>query len=79
MGRYLVTGCAGFIGSHLAEALLSEGEQVVGVDSLTDYYARELKTATVDELHANSGFSFFEAAGSRPPSDGMQTTLPSPL
>ena len=36
--RYLVTGAAGFIGSHLAEALAASGHQVVGVDSFNDYY-----------------------------------------
>jgi UDP-glucuronate 4-epimerase len=36
--RYLVTGAAGFIGSHLAEALVSAGHEVVGVDCFTDYY-----------------------------------------
>ncbi len=41
--RYLVTGAAGFIGSHLAEALRDQGHDVVGLDSFTDYYAVELK------------------------------------
>ncbi|HXQ87500.1 MAG TPA: NAD-dependent epimerase/dehydratase family protein, partial [Gaiella sp.] len=35
--RYLVTGAAGFIGSHLAEALVAEGHDVVGLDSFNDY------------------------------------------
>jgi len=37
--RYVVTGAAGFIGSHLAEALITAGHEVVGVDCFTDYYA----------------------------------------
>ena len=41
--RYLVTGSAGFIGSHLAEALRAEGHEVVGLDCFTDYYDVALK------------------------------------
>ena len=41
--RALVTGCAGFIGSHLTQRLLEQGTSVVGVDSFTNYYARESK------------------------------------
>jgi len=41
--RYVVTGAAGFIGSHLAEALLAAGHEVLGVDSYTDYYERARK------------------------------------
>jgi nucleoside-diphosphate-sugar epimerase len=41
--RYLVTGAAGFIGSHLADALITGGHQVVGIDCFTDYYDRKLK------------------------------------
>jgi nucleoside-diphosphate-sugar epimerase len=43
LSRYLVTGAAGFIGSHLAEALLARGEDVVAVDLFTDYYDPALK------------------------------------
>ena len=43
MAAYLVTGVAGFIGSHLAERLLADGKTVVGVDSLNDYYSVQLK------------------------------------
>jgi nucleoside-diphosphate-sugar epimerase len=43
MSRYLVTGAAGFIGSHLAEALAAAGHDVVGLDCLTDYYDPALK------------------------------------
>ena len=41
--RYLVTGAAGFIGSHLSEALLVDGHEVVGIDCFTDYYDPALK------------------------------------
>jgi UDP-glucuronate 4-epimerase len=41
--RYVVTGAAGFIGSHLAEALVAESHEVIGVDCFTDYYDPELK------------------------------------
>jgi nucleoside-diphosphate-sugar epimerase len=41
--RYVVTGAAGFIGSHLTEALLADGHEVVAVDSFTDYYEPALK------------------------------------
>jgi nucleoside-diphosphate-sugar epimerase len=49
--RYLVTGAAGFVGSHLAEALLAAGHDVVGVDCLTDYYdpaEKERNAAALD-------------------------------
>jgi nucleoside-diphosphate-sugar epimerase len=53
----LVTGCAGFIGSHLTESLLGDGHEVVGIDVLTDTYDRERK---VSNLEVALGFDSFE-------------------
>jgi len=61
MSRYVVTGCAGFIGSHLSETLLDDGHEVLGVDSFTDYYARSVKEGNVAQLHRREGFSLLEA------------------
>jgi len=58
----LVTGVAGFIGSHLAGALLDKGATVVGVDSFTDYYPRPLKERNLDENLRRDGFRFVEVA-----------------
>jgi len=48
--RHLVTGAAGFIGFHLARGLLARGDEVVGIDSLNDYYDPALKLARLSEL-----------------------------
>jgi len=56
--RYVVTGAAGFIGSHLADTLVSEGHDVVAVDSFTDYYERarkERNAAGLEVLEADLG------------------------
>ena len=55
-GVHLVTGTAGFIGFHLAERLLQEGRQVVGVDCVNDYYDPKLKEARLDRLGNHKGF-----------------------
>lgn len=57
----LVTGAAGFIGSHLCEALLARGQHVVGVDCFTDYYTRSLKETNLSALLAHPRFRLVEA------------------
>ena len=57
----LVTGAAGFIGSHLAEHLLENGARVTGIDCFTDYYARSIKEAHVSTLRTRSGFQLVES------------------
>ena len=54
----LVTGAAGFIGYHVAEALLARGDQVIGVDNLNSYYDVRLKQARLDLLAQRPGVSF---------------------
>ncbi len=54
----LLTGVAGFIGHHVARALLDRGERVVGVDNLNDYYDVSLKRARLDCLTGRPGFRF---------------------
>ncbi len=54
----LVTGAAGFIGFHVAERLLSGGREVVGLDSINDYYDTRLKVARLDILKQHSNFTF---------------------
>ena len=54
----LLTGAAGFIGMHVAEALLARDEKVIGIDSLTPYYDLRLKHARRDRLLAQPNFSF---------------------
>lgn len=59
--KALVTGAAGFIGSHLVERLLANGADVVGVDCFTDYYARDLKDANLTGPKQNPRFSLVES------------------
>ncbi len=58
--RILVTGAAGFIGSHLCEALLHEGHSVVGLDAFVPYYPRAVKEANLSISLADPDFTFHE-------------------
>jgi nucleoside-diphosphate-sugar epimerase len=58
--RCLVTGAAGFIGSHLAERLLLDGWDIVGVDCFTNYYSRQIKERNLCRLRQESRFKLFE-------------------
>lgn len=56
--KVLVTGAAGFIGMHVARALLARGDEVVGLDNLSDYYDVELKRARLGQLAPHRSFRF---------------------
>ncbi|MBI5302412.1 MAG: GDP-mannose 4,6-dehydratase [Chloroflexi bacterium] len=58
MAMYLVTGCAGFIGSQVCTRLLADGHGVVGVDSINDAYDVRLKQWRLEQLRAHSQFAF---------------------
>jgi nucleoside-diphosphate-sugar epimerase len=60
--RALVTGTAGFIGSHLTAALLERGTPVVGIDSFTDYYPRAVKESNLAVNAGKPGFEFVETS-----------------
>jgi nucleoside-diphosphate-sugar epimerase len=57
----LVTGAAGFIGSTLAERLIADGADVVGIDCFTDYYARAIKERNLSVLRTHQKFRFIDA------------------
>ena len=59
--RCLITGIAGFIGSHLAERLLNLEYEVVGVDAFIDYYPRNIKEANLEKIKENPNLQFIEA------------------
>lgn len=93
--RILITGAAGFIGSHLAEKLIDEGHAVVGVDNFDAFYSKEYKQQNLRKLLASPAFTFVNGdAGEQsvldalPPVDvvvhlaakaGVQPSLQAPL
>ncbi len=60
MTRVVVTGAAGFIGSHLVEALARRGDEVVGIDNFDPFYPRAMKERNLAEMGGPPGFSFHE-------------------
>jgi UDP-glucuronate 4-epimerase len=60
MPTALVTGCAGFIGSHLSERLLTDGYRVIGLDNFDPFYNRTLKQANLTHVLSNPNFAFYE-------------------
>ena len=59
--KILLTGCAGFIGSHTLDRLLADGHQVIGIDNFDPFYDRSLKEANIAPHSDHSGFELLEA------------------
>ena len=60
MSRCIVTGAAGFIGSHLSEALIARGHDVIGIDAFIPYYPRSFKENNLSGLQKEKAFTFHE-------------------
>ncbi|UKO98233.1 NAD-dependent epimerase/dehydratase family protein [Nostoc sp. UHCC 0870] len=61
MARVIVTGVAGFIGSHLAQTLLEQGKEVIGIDEFNDYYEPMLKRKNIAHLQSSPNFTLIES------------------
>lgn len=62
----LLTGIAGFIGYHVAQALLRRGDQVIGLDNVNDYYDVKLKQDRLQQLQGRNGFQFLKVDLAQP-------------
>ncbi|MBE9007316.1 NAD-dependent epimerase/dehydratase family protein [Fortiea sp. LEGE XX443] len=60
MAKVIVTGAAGFIGSHLVETLLKQGEEIIGIDEFNDYYDPMFKRKNIAYLNSYSNFTLIE-------------------
>ena len=60
MTNTIVTGVGGFIGSHLAETLLNQGDKVIGIDEFNDYYNPTLKRQNISQFQNHPGFQLIE-------------------
>lgn len=58
--KYLVTGCAGFIGSHIVERLLEGGHEVTGIDTFSSYYAESVKRGNISQAQRSRNFQLIE-------------------
>ena len=58
--KILVTGCAGFIGSHVSEYLLKRGDEVLGIDNLNNYYDVSLKESNIELLKEYPNFQLYK-------------------
>ena len=78
MADVLLTGAAGFIGFHVAQRLLADGHQVLGLDNLNAYYDPTLKQARLDQLTPHAAFTFEQARRLRPSGDGRAVSSAPP-
>ncbi|HEX9036466.1 MAG TPA: NAD-dependent epimerase/dehydratase family protein [Ktedonobacterales bacterium] len=69
--RCLVTGVGGFVGSHLAERLIADGHDVIGVDAFLDYYHRSLKMANLRAVSTSERFQLIEGDLNELPLDSL--------